>query len=171
MRGEKNAVNTSPRGTLGSPPHARGKVQNAGQSDGNPGITPACAGKRGCRTRSAPSVRDHPRMRGEKVDLSPVNPLNQGSPPHARGKDAEDDVGQIEIGITPACAGKRMPLIDQPAIEGDHPRMRGEKQNLRRQIKCMAGSPPHARGKAAMERLCQQRAGITPACAGKSPHE
>ena len=117
MRGEKNAVNTSPRGTLGSPPHARGKVQNAGQSDGNPGITPACAGKRGCRTRSAPSVRDHPRMRGEKVDLSPVNPLNQGSPPHARGKVDKAVWAVLAAGITPACAGKSpysWPLTGRP---------------------------------------------------------
>ena len=31
-------------------------------------------------------VRDHPRMRGEKICHSDGEAVNMGSPPHARGK-------------------------------------------------------------------------------------
>ena len=66
MRGEKNAVNTSPRGTLGSPPHARGKGGSNGANGQAGGITPACAGKSVSAGGSHHEPGDHPRMRGEK---------------------------------------------------------------------------------------------------------
>ena len=86
MRGEKNAVNTSPRGTLGSPPHARGKGGSNGANGQAGGITPACAGKRICYKSLDTALGDHPRMRGEKkIDTNTWQP-SLGSPPHARGK-------------------------------------------------------------------------------------
>ena len=51
----------------------------------------------------------------------------QGSPPHVRGKVKQCLLEMSEIGITPACAGKRNTFFNGFGIPGDHPRMCGEK--------------------------------------------
>ena len=47
--------------------------------------------------------------------------------------------------------------------------MRGEKVKVSAIMDTMPGSPPHARGKAQPFQGSRDYAGITPACAGKSP--
>ena len=69
-------------------------------------ITPACAGKTGLTDPSTTSKRDHPRMRGEDLVLSPCIQGNGGSPPHARGRLYSEYWNSPWAGITPACAGK-----------------------------------------------------------------
>ena len=87
MRGEKKKYGFMHSYPLGSPPHARGKGKNSSKSKsrqpGSPphargkarlalpamwdiGITPACAGKSSGCAALCSSLRDHPRMRGEK---------------------------------------------------------------------------------------------------------
>ena len=91
---------------MGSPPHGRGKdiVYRHGLSRG--GITPAWAGKRTGASASWTTVRDHPRMGGEKVgSLDPLS-ATQGSPPHGRGKAFSVLRRQFRFRITPAWAGK-----------------------------------------------------------------
>ena len=106
MRGEKWLLEWRLALYRGSPPHARGKVRLRAEQLHHAGITPACAGKRTTTPRSATCCRDHPRMRGEKTDMSDGVLALMGSPPHARGKAAEPrPVGHYD-GITPACAGK-----------------------------------------------------------------
>ena len=86
MRGEDAQQPYSPVIGCGSPPHARGRLHRGrpGQHEGR--ITPACAGKTGGRPDRRARAWDHPRMRGEDVELG-VNPLfDGGSPPHARGR-------------------------------------------------------------------------------------
>ena len=70
-----------------------------------------------------------------------------GSPPHVRGKVPGIREGLERVGITPACAGKRVALpVGGSALE-DHPRMCGEKgAGIKLSIAPM-GSPPHMRGK------------------------
>ena len=70
----------------GSPPRVRGKarVETAGKPA--PGITPACAGKSSACKYSAPLVRDHPRVCGEKRRDTLDYYYPQGSPPRVRGK-------------------------------------------------------------------------------------
>ena len=112
---------------------------------------------------------------------------HEGSPPHTRGKDAASTDREREIritpayagkslwklsrnqkaGITPACAGKRDRLHQQPRPAGDHPRMRGEKQERPGLDLRKIGSPPHARGKDLPAVPDCRGRGITPACAGK----
>ena len=70
--------------------------------------------------------------------------------------------------ITPACAGKsgfkrRIGLGVQ-----DHPRVCGEKLTATFMPTCISGSPPRVRGKGLVVKKVTPRAGITPACAGKS---
>ena len=113
MRGEQ-LIGRPPLGScLGSPPHARGAVR----------AIPFHAGTFG----------DHPRMRGEQgFGTLPAGRL-QGSPPHARGAVVAVIVGNLGIGITPACAGSSLHGWRSRSGNRDHPRMRGE-QRLYREI-------------------------------------
>ena len=91
-----------------------------------------------------------------------------GSPPHVRGKVPGIREGLERVGITPACAGKRVALpVGGSALE-DHPRTCGEKAFVTRTQAPKLGSPPHVRGKVSqfVDLLCGD--GITPAYAGKS---
>ena len=77
--GEKCLRTARKRSILGSPPHVRGKVALYPGYGSTPGITPACAGKRG-RPHSGPgTTRDHPRVCGEKPTQTaptPVSPIS-----------------------------------------------------------------------------------------------
>ena len=66
-------------------------------------------------------------MRGEKFRAACTAPQFAGSPPHARGKEIAVPIPTVEVGITPACAGKRPSPMPPLAAKRDHPRMRGEK--------------------------------------------
>ena len=71
-------------------------------------------------------------------------------------------------GITPACAGKRsICKPDSPRCR-DHPRMCGEKNQVKKRKRLRMGSPPHVRGKEFVVANNYAEQGITPACAGKS---
>ena len=131
--------------------------------------------------------RDHPRMGGEKSASSWRWISSRGSPPHGRGKACRSCCGHTAAGITPAWAGKRATPTKNgcsggitPAWAGkrrpppsglmactDHPRMGGEKCYDVVTRLGGVGSPPHGRGKAAVERVWKQWLGITPAWAGK----
>ena len=70
--------------------------------------------------------------------------------------------------ITPAYAGKRSGF---PAVEfyvEDHPRLCGEKQEVRATEIDVKGSPPPMRGKEIVDLSAGCRSRITPAYAGKS---
>ena len=168
MRGEKSFGTSMYRFAQGSPPHARGKVQQSWRSGVRPGITPACAGKRAHRSAGSPRRGDHPRMRGEKGLCSPKGSDHPGSPPHARGKEPGIIIKPLQCGITPACAGKSRQSIPKCQNTWDHPRMRGEKRPTAALCLSQRGSPPHARGKACICYFRRLERGITPACAGKS---
>ena len=108
-------------------------------------------------------------MCGEKFTSCYGWAMPWGSPPHVRGKVSLQCIGGKTVGITPACAGKRSPLLPSHGAVRDHPRMCGEKRQFRRAVQCCRGSPPHVRGKGSRRYGSQWSAGITPACAGKRP--
>ena len=153
----------------GSPPHTRGKARRRGRRSGGRGITPAYAGKRRVYICTYRMVRDHPRIRGEKM-VSP-SPLlkRKGSPPHTRGKDDRAKRRGLGSGITPAYAGKSSRKSLCAAAGRDHPRIRGEKSQMRESNCKEKGSPPHTRGKARRIWRGLTPLRITPAYAGKSP--
>ena len=112
-------------------------------------ITPAYAGKR-CKPEKRQDCRqDHPRLCGEKVLLAPLTKRALGSPPPMRGKVLMAVELDFLVGITPAYAGKREPLVSIPVQP--------------------QGSPPPMRGKGFQSGESQFLIGITPAYAGKSP--
>ena len=131
----------------GSPPRVRGKVAYLLEDNSRDGITPACAGK---SRRIVPAVRvgeDHPRVCGEKRYGQNSKRAKEGSPPRVRGKvDDRHRVGQ-DIGITPACAGKRTTCNFLDNNSQDHPRVCGEKLKILFCTPRMRGSPPRVRGK------------------------
>ena len=84
-----------------------------------------------------------------------------------RGKVGRLLLGGQALGITPAYAGKS---IFQPSVyevDGDHPRICGEKVRSCFRLHRVSGSPPHMRGKVILFSVLRVDAGITPAYAGK----
>ena len=109
--GEKCVVSSADDVKRGSPPRMRGK--------GRPAVcTPTVS-------------RDHPRVCGEKSASTAPKRLWAGSPPRMRGKAFFAIFACSSPGITPAYAGKRMPLPVFSRLRWDHPRVCGEKEALR----------------------------------------
>ena len=125
--GEKKAISFSKITVLGSPPHMRGKGRLVLYAILPRGITPAHAGKSPCWWPRCIRPWDHPRTCGEKLWTQYYKRLLLGSPPHMRGKDLLDVVGEAVVGITPAHAGKRYRTRSLPCRSRDHPRTCGEK--------------------------------------------
>ena len=87
MCGEKRQDRLDYYVPQGSPPHVRGKAKGDELGLSQTRITPACAGKRAAHSFQAVPPWDHPRMCGEKRNLSMLHFRRKGSPPHVRGKD------------------------------------------------------------------------------------
>lgn len=66
-------------------------------------------------------------MGGEEISIRSVYQSFQGSPPRRRGKADKDDVSGLDLGITPAWAGKSFDSLTVCRRLRDHPRMGGEK--------------------------------------------
>ena len=71
-------------------------------------------------------------------------------------------------GITPAYAGKSHSKRTREKINGDHPRLCGEKNDFSGNDILGIGSPPPMRGKVSTSAKHTLSTGITPAYAGKS---
>ena len=107
-------------------------------------------------------------MCGEKDFYKWQAGQNQGSPPRVRGKVIGGFGVLVQIGITPACAGKSALCVNGGARSRDHPRMCGEKTAREFITYLIQGSPPRMRGKAPSNVDVPGTYGITPAYAGKS---
>ena len=150
------------------PPRRRGKVLGVELHAPANGITPAWAGKRPWMPSGSSSSRDHPRVGGEKSRVMVLPSCRMGSPPRRRGKVKHVLHAVLDVGITPAWAGKSGRSCGQTSASRDHPRVGGEKVHIISLILARVGSPPRRRGKDKAEHLVQDHIGITPAQAGKS---
>ena len=168
MCGEKEYPALRAASVAGSPPRVRGKANGIIQNLPALGITPACAGKRNCCCHRAGTLRDHPRVCGEKQTPRLSQSTAQGSPPRVRGKVYKCVQAHTSQGITPACAGKSKRGKPRFQRSEDHPRVCGEKGGLVEDTETGTGSPPRVRGKGHAWRQHSLSPGITPACAGKS---
>ena len=167
----------------------RGKAPTTVQIVSFIGITPAYAGKRLTLYKIWQTVRDHPRLCGEKNPLTFLANWILGSPPPMRGKALRRRYRHSSGRITPAYAGKRHRRQRQseknwgspPPMRGkvqlrlrrlskqrDHPRLCGEKIWNKTKSIAKEGSPPPMRGKAFRTAPWTFSTGITPAYAGKS---
>ena len=84
--GEKDREMKNRTLVLGSPPRMRGKASCGRRCTPHDGITPAYAGKRGLAWGAIRSLRDHPRVCGEKTWSLRNIRCALGSPPRMRGK-------------------------------------------------------------------------------------
>ena len=152
---------------LRSPPRVRGKAEVRHERDQEPGITPACAGKRHCPRFRPGKTRDHPRVCGEKSSLMQMDVGPLGSPTRMRGKGELPKDTKDYFGITPAYAGKRFVVLWRSVATWDHPRVCGEEACMQCTLQGHGGSPPRMRGRVAAAARRDFLAGITPAYAGK----
>ena len=91
------------------------------------------------------------------------------SPPRMRGKVIVRSRNAVQIGITPAYAGKSARILKRRTEKRDHPRVCGEKLKFGTNVTKNPGSPPRVRGKGIVHVFVPEKLGITPAYAGKSP--
>ena len=74
------------------------------------------------------SIKDHPRLCGEKFKIAFVIFARSGSPPPMRGKETKKHIEFHVNRITPAYAGKSYWVIVSQRQTEDHPRLCGEKK-------------------------------------------
>ena len=131
----------------GSPPRMRGKGADLASVTAATRITPAYAGKSRRFSTLLRCPRDHPRVCGEKSGTHYHYDIDLGSPPRMRGKAEWEQAVVCNCGITPAYAGKRAEDWFNHRLQGDHPRVCGEKPNRSCTSQHQPGSPPRMRGK------------------------
>ncbi len=146
----------------------RGKGRPARLDDLRHRITPAYAGKSCALIFASAGAGDYPRICGEKPNRLLWEHWKQGSPPHMRGKVRPCGTEIHGDGITPAYAGKSRLDHFLKLLQGDHPRICGEKSPGPPQKRKWLGSPPHMRGKVFVHGFSIDKDRITPAYAGKS---
>ena len=148
--GEKAVQRGCPPPCGGSPPRVRGEGSGDRVHDAGHRITPACAGRRLSPTDSSAKAEDHPRVCGEKCSPLKQAGSRAGSPPRVRGEVALLRALLLRRGITPACAGRSYTSCSCNRSIQDHPRVRGEKKQPAATLPPHPGSPPRARGEAAV---------------------
>ena len=171
MCGENNQKKLLQLLVPGSPPRVRGKLHAVPCAIFRERITPACAGKTRQPTCAGSYVKDHPRVCGENEAARFKSFFEKGSPPRVRGKHSDHGGCRFQRGITPACAGKTVPVCRDVVMQQDHPRVCGENLHRSGHGCPRGGSPPRVRGKRYLAEARPQKGGITPACAGKTPHQ
>ena len=114
------------------------------------------------------SIKDHPRLCGEKFKIAFVIFARSGSPPPMRGKETKKHIEFHVNRITPAYAGKSALHSSSGSGGLDHPRLCGEKLLGDCEPAADRGSPPPMRGKEDGMKIRVDLDGITPAYAGKS---
>ena len=145
-RGEHSYLISKPYHNKGSPPPTRGTLHSFITISSGYGITPAYAGNTIPLLDIRQRLRDHPRLRGEHLNISPSPVRSQGSPPPTRGTLGTHAAVITFTGITPAYAGNTLSLSLLVAYVGDHPRLRGEHSNGQNPPASVRGSPPPTRG-------------------------
>ena len=86
IHGEKMSLTGITSGLGGSPPHTRGKGKLSHKHRQKDRITPAYTGKRLPFVSQKDYEDNHPRIHGEKIDVTKTGFTATGSPPHTRGK-------------------------------------------------------------------------------------
>ena len=105
IRGEHPLEIDSLSTEKGSSPHTRGARQSAEWGQQKARIIPAYAGSTARSPCTYPSMADHPRIRGEHLDVQDRLSPMAGSSPHTRGARRLRSVRDRRAGIIPAYAG------------------------------------------------------------------
>ena len=167
--GENVVCNLNRPCITGSPPRMRGKRSGMGLGLCITRITPADAGKTNVTYKKFCNYWDHPRGCGENQCPAFKAACIFGSPPRMRGKPLRAVLIVVDIGITPADAGKTYLQAIIFCVTWDHPRGCGENSGAHGRTLSQAGSPPRMRGKQPILGINVHAVRITPADAGKTP--
>ena len=109
---------------------------------------------------------DHPRVCGEQMVGSLMQPRSCGSSPRVRGTESTRRLPGLLTRIIPACAGNRKHPSPAWSPHADHPRVCGEQNFVGSAIHPSPGSSPRVRGTGPRRRRNGQPERIIPACAG-----
>ena len=126
IRGEHSVHWASASSAIGSSPHTRGALDGADRLDRHRRIIPAYAGSTSAYAGPSVAFRDHPRIRGEHLDVPERVPVADGSSPHTRGALLVVSLTLLGSGIIPAYAGSTPGRSSRADAWRDHPRIRGE---------------------------------------------
>jgi len=154
--------------TTEAPPLARGGLRRDVLVHVPGGSTPARAGRTDTELPEQPRFRKHPRSRGE--DPSPPNPTSSTTeaPPLARGGRHRRSMSSLNVGSTPARAGRTHRLPTRPHPLRKHSRSRGEDASTIAARRCCPEAPPLARGGLPQVEGEVRHTGSTPARAGRT---
>ena len=106
--GRRHVVQWSSPSVRDHPPRVRGEAGFFCIRDPSVWITPACAGRSFLPPDQLRGGGDHPRVCGEKLFSVVAIVTPQGSPPRVRGEVLRNKLLNRPLGITPACAGRRL---------------------------------------------------------------
>ena len=132
-------------------------------------IIPAYAGSTGGTGIAQGADKDHPRIRGEHIQDTPLTNVTPGSSPHTRGARTWSMCRGRARRIIPAYAGSTPASTATAAARRDHPRIRGEHSACLEAGLRSRGSSPHTRGAHPLPRPARLGRGIIPAYAGSTP--
>ena len=152
----------------GSSPLSRGIRKGHHVAHCFPRIIPALAGNTQKPSRSDEGARDHPRSRGEYVDMSTSRQTAKGSSPLSRGIRESVDPNGAKQRIIPALAGNTALTRRATARSWDHPRSRGEYPHHCVEDTFLPGSSPLSRGIHRGRRRGRVLRRIIPALAGNT---
>ena len=145
-RGEYPANATADLDEKGSSPLSRGILHLPFQLKRFIGIIPALAGNTRSRAEALGPYQDHPRSRGEYIVVDVDSGVGVGSSPLSRGIRSVTGCHNQGRGIIPALAGNTTRIDHPSAGSWDHPRSRGEYDNLEIYFYEGEGSSPLSRG-------------------------
>ena len=167
-RGENATSYDGDGHTDGSSPLTRGKLHQAEAGLSGVRLIPAHAGKTTKTATFPPSVRAHPRSRGENDGGIMDVALSPGSSPLTRGKQRRRLRNHGHMRLIPAHAGKTQAQSSQSPIPSAHPRSRGENSYTETMSPSAMGSSPLTRGKLRPGTARRRRTRLIPAHAGKT---
>ena len=113
-------------------------------------------------------MADHPRIRGEHLQLRGGVIVSCGSSPHTRGARPGRSRPPDHGGIIPAYAGSTIPYFSIGSRSPDHPRIRGEHTYANMEQESILGSSPHTRGALCLSISFCSGPRIIPAYAGST---
>ena len=167
-RGEHAVASYQVEDPTGSSPLARGAHGVGGPAAASCGLIPARAGSTLKRPGCLPSMRAHPRSRGEHFWEGTVGVYRQGSSPLARGAPISIGWVPIRVGLIPARAGSTRTSFPKNFRLRAHPRSRGEHSYSTPSASSSAGSSPLARGALLGSLPWFSSIGLIPARAGST---
>ena len=168
IRGEHRSELVGRANNGGSSPHTRGARTCMADTPEEDGIIPAYAGSTAPFGSPSNPDPDHPRIRGEHLQVFGHLLLLHGSSPHTRGAPAPGFSIRPGAGIIPAYAGSTPGSCRRGGPRWDHPRIRGEHGCQAILVDSDFGSSPHTRGAPSKWGFCVVPGRIIPAYAGST---